>query len=83
MPAAKIFLSSADIAAATGISKRQAQYLLTMFEQREQVIRNGRSKLVSIDVFSRYLSEQDGADPFEHKQEIKSFLREQKREAVR
>ena len=41
MPAAKIFLTSADISAVMGISIRQAQYTLNMFDQRGQTVRNG------------------------------------------
>lgn len=83
MPAPKIFLTSADIAAATGISIRQAQYTLNMFEQRGQVVRNGRVKMVAINVFARYLSEQDGQDPKQHKRDIQDFLREQRMETAR
>ena len=82
MPAPKIFLTSADIAAATGISIRQAQYTLKMFEQRGQVVRNGRVKMVDINIFSRYLSEQDGTDPKQRKRDIQDFLREQKMEVA-
>lgn len=78
MPAPKIFLTSADIAAATGISIRQAQYTLNMFEQRGQVVRNGRVKMVDINIFSRYLCEQDGTDPKQRKHDIQEFLREQR-----
>lgn len=62
MPAAKIFLTSADISAVMGISIRQAQYTLNMFDQRGQTVRNGRKKMVDLNIFSRFLSEQDGAD---------------------
>ena len=82
MPAPKIFLTSADIAAATGISIRQAQYTLKMLEQRGQVVRNGRVKMVDINIFSRYLSEQDGTDPKQRKRDIQDFLREQKMEVA-
>ena len=83
MPAPKLFLTSADIAAVTGISLRQAQYVLNMFEQRGQAIRNGRIKLVDINILSRYLSEQDGTDPKQRKKDIQDFLREQKLEALK
>ena len=76
MPAPKIFLTSSDIAAAIGISIRQAQYILCMFEQRGQIVRNGRIKMVDINVLSRYLSDQDGTDPKERKRDIQDFLRE-------
>lgn len=78
MPAPKIFLTSADIAAATGISIRQAQYTMNMFEQKGQVVRNGRVKLVDIGIFSRYLCDQDGTDPIQRKIDIQNFLREHK-----
>lgn len=83
MPAPKIFLTSADIAAATGISIRQAQYTLNMFERQGQVVRNGRVKMVDINIFSRYLSEQDGADPKQRKRDIQEFLREHRTEAAK
>lgn len=83
MPAAKIFLTSTDIAAATGISLRQAQYMLNMFDLRGQAVRNGRIKMVDLNIFSRYLSEQDGADPKERKRDIQEFLRETKKEAAK
>ena len=83
MPAPKIFLTSADIAAATGISIRQAQYTLNMFEQQGQVVRNGRVKMVDINVISRYLSEQDGADLKQRKRDIQDFLREYRMEAAK
>lgn len=76
MPAPKLFLSSGDIAAVMGMSIRQAQNLLSMFELHGKVVHNGRVKLVSVDVFSRHLSEQDGTDPGERKREIQEFLRE-------
>ena len=78
MPAPKIFLGSDDIALLMGISRREAQYMLNMFEQRGQTIKNGRVKLVSISIFSRYLAEQDGQDPINHKNDIKDFLRERR-----
>lgn len=78
MPAPKIFLSSEDIAEFMGISRREAQYLLTMFEKRGQIVRNGRVKLVSVGIFSIYLSAQDGQDPSYHKNEIKDYLREKR-----
>ena len=83
MPAAKIFLTSADISAVMGISIRQAQYTLNMFEQRGQVVRNGRVKMVDINIFSRYLCEQDGADPKQRKHDIQEFLREQRTGVVK
>lgn len=83
MPATKLFLTSADISAVTGISLRQAQYVLNMFEKRGQAIRNGRIKLVDINILSRYLSEQDGTDPKQRKKDIQEFLKEQKLEALK
>ncbi len=83
MPAPKIFLTSADIAAVMGISVRQAQYTLNMFEQQGQVVRNGRVKMVDINVISRYLSEQDGADLKQRKRDIQDFLREYRMEAAK
>ncbi len=50
MPAAKIFLTSADISAVMGISIRQAQYTLNMFDQRGQTVRNGRKKMVDLRI---------------------------------
>lgn len=47
-----------------------------MFEQQGQVVRNGRVKMVDINVISRYLSEQDGADLKQRKRDIQDFLRE-------
>ena len=79
MPAAKIFLTSADISAVMGISIRQAQYTLNMFDQRGQTVRNGRKKMVDLNIFSRFLSEQDGADLRERKRDIQEFLREAKK----
>ena len=83
LPAPKIFLTSADIAAVMGISVRQAQYTLNMFEQQGQVVRNGRVKMVDINVISRYLSEQDGADLKQRKRDIQDFLREYRMEAAK
>ena len=83
MPAPKIFLTSADIAAVMGISVRQAQYTLNMFEQQGQVVRNGRVKMVDINVISRYLSEQDGADLKQRKRDIQDFLRDYRMEAAK
>ena len=83
MPAPKIFLTSADIAAVMGISVRQAQYTLNMFEQQGQVVRNGRVKMVDINVIIRYLSEQDGADLKQRKRDIQDFLREYRMEAAK
>ena len=82
MPAAKIFLTSADISAVMGISIRQAQYTLNMFDQRGQTVRNGRKKMVDPNIFSRFLSEQDGADLRERKRDIQEFLREAKKEVA-
>lgn len=62
-----------------GISIRQAQYTLNMFDQRGQTVRNGRKKMVDLNIFSRFLSEQDGADLRERKRDIQEFLREAKR----
>lgn len=83
MPAPKIFLTSSDIAAVTGISIRQAQYTLNMFERKGQVVHNGRAKMVDINIFSRYLSDQDGADPKQRKRDIQDFLREHRMEVVK
>lgn len=79
MPAAKIFLTSADISAVMGISIRQAQYTLNMFDQRGQTVRNGRKKMVDLNIFSRFLSEQDGADLRERKRDIQESCRKRKR----
>ena len=82
MPAAKIFLTSADISAVMGISIRQAQYTLNIFDQRGQTVRNGRKKMVDLNIFTRFLSEQDGGDLRERKRDIQEFLRETKKEAL-
>lgn len=79
MPAAKMFLTSNDIADVTGMSLRSAQNMLCMFAQRGQVIRCGdsnRGRMVDINIFVRYLSEQDGVDPKIRKKDITDFLRE-------
>lgn len=42
------------------------------------MVRNGRVKMVDINIFSRYLCEQDGADLKQRKHDIQEFLREQR-----
>lgn len=79
MPAPKCFLKSKDIALVTGMSLRSAQYMLKMFQQRGQTIRYGKSNhslMVDINVFVKYLCEQDGEDPKTRKSEIISCLKE-------
>lgn len=76
MPAAKMFLSSKDIAEIIGISLREAQYMLCAFELKNQAITIGRRKLVDVDVFCRHLSEKDGESFKERKQNVQAFLRE-------
>ena len=81
-PTPKFTPASADISAVMGISIRQAQYTLNMFDQRGQTVRNGRKKMVDLNIFSRFLSEQDGADLRERKRDIQEFLQEAKKEAA-
>lgn len=75
MPAARVYLNSHDIAQVTGISLREAQYMLSMFENRNQVVSHGRKKTVYIGILSKYLAQQDGSDPNEVKREIQLSLR--------
>lgn len=75
MAAARVYLTSKDIAQVAGVSLREAQYMLNMFEQRNQVVSHGRKKTVYINTFCRYLSEQDGSDPHEVKREIQQSLK--------
>ena len=53
-----------------------------MFDQRGQTVRNGRKKMVDLNIFSRVLSEHDGTDLRERKWDIQEFLREAKKEAA-
>ena len=79
MPAAKLFLSSADIAGITGMSLRSAQYMLNAFDKRGQAVRvqgKSRNKLVDIDLFTQYLCDQDGQDPKIRKRGILDYLHE-------
>lgn len=80
MPAAKLFLSSDDISAITGVSLRRAQEILCMFDMRGQVIRNGRRRLVDVNNFCCYLSDQDGIDVEARKKDVMNVLREMKKE---
>ena len=79
MPAPKLFLTSSDISEVTGMSIRSAQNLLYMFARKGQVVRCGdsnRGRMVDVNIFVRYLCEQDGADPKIRKQDILDCLRE-------
>lgn len=79
MPAPKLFLSTADIAAVTGICQRSAQDMMCAFSARGQTVKSGKSnrgRLVSINHFVRYLCEQDGEDPAERKRDIIELLKE-------
>lgn len=79
MPAPKLFLSSADIAAITGVCQKSAQNMLAMFAMRGQTVKSGRSnrgRLVGINTFVNYLCEQDGEDPAQRKRDVMELLRE-------
>ncbi|MBR6982075.1 MAG: hypothetical protein IKH75_00855 [Ruminococcus sp.] len=79
MSAPKLFLTSNDIAAVTGMSVRSAQNMLCMFARKGQVVRCGdsnRGRMVDINILVSYLCEQDGADPEQRKKDIKECLRE-------
>ena len=79
MPAPKIFLTSSDIAKITGMSIRSAQNMLCMFARNGQVVRCGesnRGRMVDVNIFVRYLCEQDEADQKERKKDIMDCLRE-------
>ncbi len=79
MPAPKLFLTSFDIAGVTGMSIRSAQNMLCMFADQGKVVRCGdsnRGRMVDINIFVRYLCEQDGADPLERKKDIMNCLKE-------
>lgn len=79
MPAPKLFLSTADISAVTGICRRSAQEMMAVFNTRGQTIKSGKStrgQLVGINAFVRFLCEQDGEDPAQRKKEIMDILRE-------
>lgn len=82
MPAAKLFLSAADIASITGSSLRSAQYMMAMFRKKGQVIYIGTTKKscrVDVTKFSEFLSKQDGVNVIERRQSIVEMLREQRR----
>lgn len=76
MPAARVYLNSYDLTQVMGISLREAQYMLSMFEQRNQVVAHGRKKTVYVGTLSRYLAAQDGSDPNEVKRDIQNSLRQ-------
>ena len=79
MPAPKLFLSSTDIAAVTGVCQKTAQNMLAMFAMRGQTVKSGRSnrgRLVGINIFVNYLCEQDGEDPKQRKKDVMELLRE-------
>jgi hypothetical protein len=79
MAAPKLFLTSNDIADVTGMSVRSAQNMLCMFADKGQVVRCGdsnRGRMVDINIFVKYLCDQDGADPKERKKDILECLRE-------
>lgn len=79
MPAPKLFLSTADISAVTGICRRSAQDMMAMFSARGQTVKSGRTtrgQLVGINHFVRFLCEQDGDDPAQRKKDIMDLLRE-------
>lgn len=79
MPAPSIFLDSADIVAVLGCSRRTAQNMINMFEQRGQTVRRGtstRNQMVSIKHFADYLAAQDGENPIQRRNEIKECLKE-------
>lgn len=69
-----LYMGSREIAKVMGISVRQAQIILNMFEQQGKVIRNGTRKRVSVRVLSEYLSKQDGSDSKSVAKEIKFCL---------
>ena len=79
MPAPKLFLSTADISAVTGVCRRTAQDMMAMFSMRGQTVKSGRSargQLVGINNFVRFLCEQDGEDPAQRKKDIMNLLKE-------
>lgn len=79
MPAPKIYMNSADIAAVMGISTRSARNMLAMFDMQGKTVKSGQSsrgRLVSISIFVQYLCDQDGADPVQCKRDIIDCLRE-------
>lgn len=79
MPAPKLFLSSADIAAVTGVCRKSAQNMLAMFDMNGQTIKSGKSnrgRLVSINHFVTFLCSQDGEDFDTRKRDIMDLLRE-------
>ena len=81
MPARKLFLKTADIAAVTGFSIREAQYMMKMFTQKGKTVpigREGRVRAVDVNVLAKYLSNHDGTDPKERKREIVEILAEGK-----
>lgn len=79
MPAPKLFLSTADISAVTGMCRRSAQDMMAVFQMRGQTVKSGktsRGQLVGINTFVRYLCEMDGEDPTQRKKDIMDLLRE-------
>ena len=79
MPVPKIFLNSADIAAIMGISPRSARYMLAMFEDQGRTVKSGtssRGRLVSVNIFVKWLCEQDGDDPVQRRREVMECLKE-------
>lgn len=78
MPAPKIYLNSEDIASIMGISPRSARNMISMFEMKGQTVKSGKSsrgRLVSVNIFVKWLCEQDGDDPVQRRREIMDCLK--------
>ena len=81
MPAPKrLYMNSREISGVTGVSLREAQDLLCMFEQQGNTIRSGRSRLVSVDAFAMFLCGDRPDDYLKRKYELQDVLMEYDRE---
>ena len=76
MPAALVYVGSREISCLLGISIREAQYQLNMFESKGKVLRFGKLKKVALRTLTDYVCEQDGSDPSEMYTAMRMALKE-------
>lgn len=75
MPAARVYLSSSEIANTLSISSREAQYMLRMFEMQGKVVKRGTARRVYVGTLADWLAKQDGNDPILLKRELQAAVK--------
>ena len=75
MPAPRVYIGTAEIAALLSVSDREAQRIMKVFELRGQTAMTGRLRRVSLKTFARFISDQDGSDPAETYDDMKAALK--------